>query len=106
MAHATPPSTRSSLGAGCRLFHPSGITSPSSPTRTSQESDGDNSLLVEIELLEMQMEAVPIDRALSDRLTVESKPKSSLDSEVLAWKRLLKAKNRPRAWIGALTMFF
>ncbi|KAH8798026.1 MFS monosaccharide transporter [Flagelloscypha sp. PMI_526] len=71
-----------------------------------RESDGDNSLLVEIELLEMQTEAILIDRALSDGLTAESKPKSSFDTEVLAWKRLLNAKNRPRAWIGVLTMFF
>ncbi|KAK7472186.1 hypothetical protein VKT23_000308 [Stygiomarasmius scandens] len=69
--------------------------------RTLEEADEDP--LIQIELLEMRVEATMIHRTLG---TAENYKASSLSSELKAWKRLFGRKYCDRTMVGVLMMVF
>ncbi|KAF8058682.1 general substrate transporter [Lyophyllum atratum] len=73
--------------------------------RTPEEAQEDP--LLQIELLEMRVEATLVLRALDDGVDSDNQLQSwSLKAELRSWRRLFKRKYRDRTMVGVLVMVF
>ncbi|KAI0645161.1 general substrate transporter [Trametes meyenii] len=105
------------LGLGCMALPPSprllvqqGRTEEAlrslAKLRLRSGSDIETDPLLQIELLEMQVEAALIEQTSPPRSAVGSGKSGTLRGELRAWARLFSAKLRKRTLIGVMMMFF